>query len=454
MSATRRHALRVLAGGRLVEHHHRRAHGQHRRDAEQLPPRHAQVIGVGLVPRPPAPSATSAAPTARAAPAPPSPRFRGPNSTSPRTLPEKIWRSGSWKHEPDIVRELRHGPARGVRDRRAATRPAVGRSRPLRWRTSVVLPLPFWPTSATALARADRQVDTVEGADARPRGRRGPGRSTASSVIGRHPCRIRPSIPAAASARRRRTSDGSGTPSPVQAAHRRARPRPVRRAPSPRRRARRRGSRSRARRSVFCSATRTMRAIGGEPRDRLADERRPGRVELGGRLVEDEVAAAACARRPAIATSCCWPPESRRGSPLRQVHRCRGRASASYGPLDESSRSTPRLAGPKATSSKTVSATPESWVAGSWKPMPTALASSMHRPSRRRPSPSMQHPARDARPRSPVARGPRRRGIACVLPDSDAPGEPRRPRRRASSRSTSRRLGSARRHNGSRAVEA
>ena len=125
------------------------------------------------------------------------------------------------------------------------------------------------------------------------------------------------------------------------------------------------------------------RSIGREPLDRLSHEARPRRVELRGRLVEDEVLGRS-ASRPAIATSCCWPPDSRRGS--RSTRSAIRRASsAAHVRSTTSSRAMARFIGPKATSSNTVSVTCESCVAGFWNPIPIrsarrcASASGRHR---------------------------------------------------------------------------
>ena len=159
------HAAGVLTGRRLVEDDDRRVHGEDRRQRQQLAPRVPEVVRVRVgqlasarrppAPRPPRPAASAAE----------RPRIRGPNSTSARTLPAKICRSGFWKTMPTrAARAATRSSAMSAPSCR--TRPSVGRSRPSRWRTSVDLPLPFWPTIATQLAGPDGQVDAVERARA------------------------------------------------------------------------------------------------------------------------------------------------------------------------------------------------------------------------------------------------------------------------------------------------
>ena len=88
-----------------------------------------------------------------------------------------------------------------------------------------------------------------------------------------------------------------------------------------------------------------------------------------------------------------------------------------------SSRGSARFIGPKATSSKTVSVTCDSWVAGFWKPMPMRWLSSMHRPGvdvlavERDRAPDL---AAD-RPWVPVRCTTRQ---SVVLPASEAPARP------------------------------
>ena len=133
---------------------------------------------------------------------------------------------------------------------------------------------------------------------------------------------------------------------------------------------RRRAGRSCARRSA--ATCRRPRACA----ERLADQPRPGRVELGRRLVEDRRGAAAsrAARR------------SRRAGPGRRTAAA-GRAELDRLDAEQGDRARasarrsrpparPRFIGPSATSSKTVAAIPERCVFGFWKPTTTRLASS------------------------------------------------------------------------------
>ena len=93
------------------------------------------------------------------------PRLRGPKATSRSTDRSNSWSSGFWNTNPTGRGELVDGPLARVRPS-SGTRPAVGRSRPLRCFTSVVLPEPFWPTIATASPGLDLQVDAPERLDA------------------------------------------------------------------------------------------------------------------------------------------------------------------------------------------------------------------------------------------------------------------------------------------------
>ena len=274
----------------------------------------------------------------------------------------------------------------------------------MRCLTRVVLPEPFWPTMATAspgaIARSmPRRASTParRSDGARPRtsidGRRLlADRRPATSARGR---RRRP-VPRAEPRRprrRRARRTASSTPSKrvARAARQAARPgatsgrgpagraaedlaarahaRQVAARPPGRRRGRgsarsARGPPARARR------TRTPVPSAADAREELGDRPRAGRVELRGRLVEDEERACPCrgcwrsrpaaARRPRARTA-----GARRGAPMPSVERRRrcGRPS--------SSRGTPRFSSPKASSSRTVSFEPESWFAGVEKTMPT-----------------------------------------------------------------------------------
>ena len=171
------------------------------------------------------------------------------------------------------------------------TRPSVGRSRPLRCRTSVDLPLPFWPTIATDLAGVDRQVDAVE--------RARPVRVDEPDALER-----RAAVIASPDQRRieaaRRAAPGASrirdwrVDAPARSSRGSARTvvgRPVERDPAvvedddPAAQA--------VEQVGLVLRDQQRRAGRGQAAQRLADEPRPLRVELGRRLVEDEVRAVA-----------------------------------------------------------------------------------------------------------------------------------------------------------------
>ena len=175
-----------------------------------------------------------------------------------------------------------------------------------------------------------------------------------------------------------------------------------------------------ASRSVFCSATRMLAPSDASREIASATIR----VPAGSSCAVGSSSTRCCGRmasRPAIATSCCCPPE-----------RCRGSRSASpsissVSSADQvraitSSRATARFIGPKATSSKTVPATCDSCVEGFWKPMP------MRWLSRCIGQASVSSPSSVIRPRiwPPTVRGasPVATRQSVVLPDSDAPTSP------------------------------
>ena len=110
-----RHAAGVLSGRRLVEDDDRRVHRQDRCERQQLPTRVAEVVRVASA------SVAEADGLERGRRRPlggslplTDPRFRGPNSTSARTRPAKIWRSGFWNTMPDRGRERRDAVAGDV----------------------------------------------------------------------------------------------------------------------------------------------------------------------------------------------------------------------------------------------------------------------------------------------------------------------------------------------------
>ena len=117
------------------------------------------------------------------------------------------------------------------------------------------------------------------------------------------------------------------------------------------------------------------RTARGELAERLADEARPGRVQLGGRLVEDHVARPHRQQR-------CDADELRLAAGQPGAGRGAGSTRCGAAPGRPRVRSTvsatrrPRFIGPSATSSKTVPAIPDRWVFGFWKPTPTRVANS------------------------------------------------------------------------------
>ena len=158
-------AARVLAGRRLVQDDDRRVHGQHGRDGQQLASRVAQVVRVRIGARrtgrrPPGRSRVAASTSV-----PLRPRICGPNATSVRTLPAKIWRSGFWNTIPTraasaAVREPGHVLA-VVQDA------ALGRSQqPVEVPDERRLAAPVLADDRDRLARRDREVDAVERARA------------------------------------------------------------------------------------------------------------------------------------------------------------------------------------------------------------------------------------------------------------------------------------------------
>ena len=172
----------------------------------------------------------------------------------------------------------------------------------------------------------------------------------------------------------------------------------------------------------------------GQRPERLADEPRPGRVELRGRLVEDDVARAASRGARRCPTSCAWPPDSRCGSrATRSLERRAGRSPrASARPSRR--RSSPRFIGPSAISSNTVAAMPDRWVFGFWKPTTTAFGELVRRCGRPSASPSIVSVPVERRRRSTPAPGRTRRGRASTCPPRSARRARRSRRRRARGR--------------------
>ena len=241
-------------------------------------------------PRRPGPTAASAASTAASSAAPRRPRLRGPNATSVRTRPAKICRSGSWKTSP--TRAASAATRRSAVGRPSSrTSPAVGRSRPLRCRTRVDLPLPFWPMIATGSPSAIAQVDAVErprpaGIDV-DRGRRARS-SRAARRVEAGAAWVQPLAPESPRARRtprrrlRRPSPRAGrppAPSPVGPSRT---IRPSSTDHDPLGRARRAGPSCARRSGARCPSPRPGRPASRRPAVV------PGRVELARRLVEDQ----------------------------------------------------------------------------------------------------------------------------------------------------------------------
>ena len=238
------------------------------------------------------------------------------------------------------------------------------------------------------------------------------------------------SRPAAATARARRTR-AAGRPRDRRAAGPPGRPRPARRRRSDPRRARRpanrarRAGRSCARRRAAPSRSRPARAAprrrGACPPGRAGPSVRRARGG-GGRIASSE----------AMTTSWPWPPDSRRGS--RSARSSMPRVASAHLVRATVSRArSPRFIGPSATSSKTDPVTPDSCVAGFWKPIPTRVAKSWSGLSAMG-SPSIDRRRRSARRRSTPARGRMRRGRASTC----------RPRWRRRRRRSRRRPGSGR----------
>ena len=234
--------------------------------------------------------------------------------------------------DPDPGRRARRSPRDGRRGVRAASAPsiedpALGRSeQAIEVADERRLARSVLADDRDPLAGADRDVDPVErprsaGVDVDEAGRLDDraGRAAGGRA---HPRQLRQDAgrrppdraPRAASARVSRARAGGSTPSAAQAGvvedlGRRSvedDPAAVDR-DDPAAQARRAGP-SCARRSGA-----TVPRL-GEGSERLADEPRAGRIELGGRLVEDDVARAASRAATRSPTSCAWPPESRCGS--------------------------------------------------------------------------------------------------------------------------------------------
>ena len=108
----------------------------------------------------------------------------------------------------------------------------------------------------------------------------------------------------------------------------------------------------------------------GEAVDEIGHGRRPGRVELGGRLVEDEDVRPhrddAGDRDPLLLAA-----RQREGLALREVADPSRRSRTASMRPSISARGTPRFSSPNASSSRTVSFEADSWLAGVAKTIPT-----------------------------------------------------------------------------------
>ena len=413
-----RDAAGVLAGRRLVEDHDRRPHREDRRESEELPAREAQVVRVrGRIGVQPGRGERGVDGRVQLRPA--EPRFRGPNATSARTLPAKIWRSGSWNARPTFAASwaTRSVDASTPSTR---TRPSVGRSRPLKWRTSVDLPDPFWPTIATRSPRRSRARRRRRPGCRPGRRRRGPravDHATASRLA--RPPTVPRSRPAAVERPRQphprrwldadrvelRDRSRTSAAGPVEddpAAVDRDDPgaQPVEQV-------------------GLVLGDQQRRAAGRElaaaPRRRVAS--RPGRAGPSARRGSRGAAASRAARRSRRAG-----PGRPTAVPGRGAGSARSRSSAIAARVRStvSATSRPRFIGPSATSSKTVAAIPDRCVFGFWNPTTTRVASScVGRPGhrlavdRQRPG---QRPA-DRRRREPRGDEAERRLAGLVRPD-------------------------------------
>ena len=118
----------------------------------------------------------------------------------------------------------------------------------------------------------------------------------------------------------------------------------------------------------MCSAISSEVPAAASCAERLADQPRTRRVELGRRLVEDHVARPHREERGdrdelGLAA----------GQPLRvaAAESLESEGAIASGPRDGLGHGRPRFIGPRAISSKTVAAIPDRWVFGFWKPTTT-----------------------------------------------------------------------------------
>ena len=322
------------------------------------------------------------------------------------------------EHEPDLRRQLARpsGPRR--RSRRAAPcrrSAAAGRSSGARASSCRCRSGRRAPRARQARCAGRHRREPAPP----PRRRRGRGRRCARSTIGERRRDSRPIEPASAIARPSRTGDGSATPSAVSLmspSTDAADPLSAIRPPS----STTTREATAASRSVFCSVTRIEAPSAASRSIASATSRVPAgsswavgssRTRCAGRI----------ASSPAIATSCCCPPDSRRGSRSARPS-IRIAARASHVRATTSSRGSARFIGPKATSSKTLSATCDSCVTGFWKPIAMRwLSRCIGQSSTASPSTVML-----PRIRPPIVRGARPLATrqSVVLPDSDRPATP------------------------------
>ena len=303
----------------------------------------------------PGPTAAMAPSTALRSSSPRRPTLRGPNSTSERTLPAKIWRSGSWKTRPT-------SRASWATVRRAASC-AIDQHASRGWPQQAVQ-VPHQRGLAAAVL-AD-QGDHLAGTDGQRHLVQGTHPALLVHVADRLQAQLRGGAPvmpppphAAAPA-----APAAGRPPRPRgpAARRRAGPRPARS---------RRGSASTsaagpssatapsatsttrlqisASRSVFCSAIRIEAPPAGQASQGIGHQPAAGGVQLRGRLVQHQQAWAQ-GQQPGDGDQLLLAA----GQPRRVARRSasmRSSASASSVRRMTSSRGRPRFIGPKATSS-------------------------------------------------------------------------------------------------------
>ena len=259
----------------------------------------------GRAPRSPGcTGAASARPTASSARAPADrrsaldvrPSWRGPNADLGEDGPAEDLAIGVRDAERDDPRELRDAHRAWHRVRRSSTRPAVGRSSPSRCCSSVVLPLPFGPDEGDHLAGGDRR--------GRRRRARAPARGSRRSrrSSGDHRSSARTGTPTGSSPEAAMAGSASTSPTGPTGPRRPSCSTATRSHAAARSRVSVRGDDDRERRSSAESAHDRDQALGRV------------RVEVGQRLVEDEVPRTHRQQPPRCRPAAVWPVESRRGS--------------------------------------------------------------------------------------------------------------------------------------------